>query len=77
MNLVYKKVSKLKDNIKNAEMEIFGLMQTHCSDKVDGHGFCVGMHECPKSPLGYCVYDHVDDPRWDGCLYCHEPHERK
>ena len=33
--------------------------------------------ECDNSPLGYCVYDHIDDPAHDDCIFCHDPEERK
>ncbi len=33
---------------------------------------------CEKgSPTGYCVYDNMNDPANDSCLYCGEPRERK
>lgn len=33
--------------------------------------------ECPTSPIGYCVYNGVEDRAFDNCLFCHDPHERK
>lgn len=33
--------------------------------------------ECSTSPVGYCVYDIVEDPAHDDCLFCGEPEERK
>ena len=33
--------------------------------------------ECSQSPIGYCVYDSIDDPAHDDCLFCHDPEERK
>jgi hypothetical protein len=33
--------------------------------------------ECSDSPCGYCVYDYIDDPAYDTCLFCHQPEERK
>lgn len=33
---------------------------------------------CEKgSPTGHCVYDDVNDPAHDSCLFCGEPRERK
>ena len=37
----------------------------------------IGEWDCDKSPLGLCVYDKVNDPALDDCIFCHEPHERK
>jgi hypothetical protein len=36
-----------------------------------------GVHECSTSPSGTCVYDHERDLRWDNCLFCGDPYERK
>lgn len=33
--------------------------------------------DCENSPVGICVYDSLDDPSHDDCLYCHGPEERK
>jgi len=33
--------------------------------------------KCTKSPIGYCVYDVVEDPVHDDCIFCHDPEERK
>jgi hypothetical protein len=32
---------------------------------------------CEDSPVKYCVYDIVEDPAHDDCLFCHDPEERK
>ena len=32
---------------------------------------------CKDSPLGWCVYDNMEDRYHDDCLFCHEPEERK
>ena len=37
----------------------------------------IGVWECIESPIGVCMYDDMDDPAWDDCLFCHEPDERK
>lgn len=31
----------------------------------------------PKSPLGFCVYNHFEDRPLDNCLFCHQPSDRK
>ena len=33
--------------------------------------------DCETSPVGICVYNDLDDPAHDHCLYCEEPEERK
>lgn len=38
--------------------------------------FEVGYHECP-GPIKVCVYDMVDDPCRDFCIFCGLPEERK
>ena len=38
---------------------------------------CPFFWECEKSPFGWCVYDPVNDPAMDECLYCGDPYERK
>ena len=35
------------------------------------------LWKCRESHIGYCVYDVVDDPAHDDCIFCHEPEERK
>jgi len=37
----------------------------------------IGTWDCKKSPIGLCVYNHMEDEVLDDCLYCHEPDERK
>lgn len=32
---------------------------------------------CEKSPIGWCVYDKVEDPAHDSCVFCGEPEKRK
>lgn len=32
---------------------------------------------CKESPAGVCIYDLVDDPIQDDCIFCHQPNERK
>jgi len=37
----------------------------------------IGSWECKDSPIGVCFYDSREDPAYDDCLICSEPHERK
>jgi len=32
---------------------------------------------CKKSPVKTCIYDSLEDPVHDSCIFCHEPEERK
>ena len=33
--------------------------------------------ECPSSPFGWCAFHIIEDPANDGCVFCHQPQERK
>ena len=35
------------------------------------------MWECADSPIGVCIYDVLDDPARDHCIFCGQPEERK
>lgn len=35
-----------------------------------------GYWECPKSPIGICVYNSNMDRAHDECLFCDEPEQR-
>jgi len=37
----------------------------------------MGSWDCENSPIGICVYDDIEDPYYDNCIFCQEPHERK
>ncbi len=39
--------------------------------------FSIGDWKCDKSPIGECVYDTVNDPYHDDCIFCHDSEERK
>jgi hypothetical protein len=43
----------------------------------DEYDCTIGVHDCPESPIGLCVYNNADDPCNDFCLVCGKPHERK
>lgn len=38
---------------------------------------CKPVWRCNDSPIGWCVYNHFDDPAHDNCVFCGEPEERK
>jgi len=33
--------------------------------------------DCNKSPVLLCVYDSIEDPAMDQCIFCGDPEERK
>jgi D-aminopeptidase len=37
--------------------------------------YCPFVHECKKTPFGWCVYNETVHPGI--CIYCGEPYERK
>ena len=37
----------------------------------------IGVQECYKSPVGWCLYRDGKDSNHDHCLCCGDPHERK
>ena len=34
------------------------------------------LWKCADSPTGFCIYDNLEDPAWDNCLFCNDPYER-
>jgi len=65
---------------RQIERDIFAHLREHCS--VNNH---LGMKsiadyynwKCPTSPVGICLYNDLDDPPHDTCIYCGGPEERK
>lgn len=45
--------------------------------KISPEHVAFGSHICDSRKLYPCVYDNHEDPRWDECLLCGLPHERK
>ena len=43
----------------------------------DSSRLSVGVHDCENSPYRICTYDVWDDPKWDFCVFCNQPHTRK
>jgi len=41
------------------------------------YDYVIGHWECKKSPIGECVYDKVEDPAYDDCIFCSNPYERQ
>ena len=63
---LYKQAGKLIEEIENELTKKEGLGKA-----------IIGIWDCSKSPINLCVYDDLEDPDWDSCIYCFEPDERK
>lgn len=71
------KVQTLEDYMRWTEGEYYNLPRLnpshhHVSMPRQGTQICY-----KPSPTPRCWYDDQKDPRWDSCLFCGEPHERK
>lgn len=78
------RIELLKDLLGDLENELLKLQNEACGAEAEGWSedrksmlHHSEYHECDKSPTGRCVYAIDQDPSWDFCLYCGDPHERK
>jgi len=39
-------------------------------DPMRYYDYVIGDLRCKESPLGQCVFDKVNDPEFNNCLYC-------
>ena len=88
LNQIEKEIEELKKEIENFKKEIEKLddvshdllikiiHQKKPETKNHNLVFSTFWH-CAKSPNGYCVYDLNSDLRFDDCIFCHQPDERK
>lgn len=60
---------------KRLTPSVVALIETHL--EIDGKWLTTSWWECADSPTGYCIYNPVDDPACDCCLFCGDPEERK
>ena len=78
----------IKSIIDRIEREIEGLQNIIYDLKVesvhqrksktkDHHLVFSDFWTCKQSPTGCCVYDLDSDLRYDDCIFCHKPDERK
>lgn len=74
---LHKIITEEKVKICKSQDTIYEIMMTNCIGRRHKYGYKVGLEECPKSSIGICVYDAMEDPAWDDCIYCHKPNERK
>ena len=71
-------IESYREQIQTLDDKIRELVEPELEKKFGySVGYSLGVHECNKSPYGFCTYDHVEDPRWDFCVFCGDPHERK
>lgn len=62
--------------IRDANCTISDILDEHLGDG-EGQFHRVGTWDCPKSPVGFCVYNPSLDRALDNCVFCHRPHDRK
>lgn len=69
---MYDTLNQLRDDIRNKEFELIfdttGLQKSEISIS--------SFWKCNKSPVGYCVYDNIEDSPHDHCVYCNKPEDR-
>ena len=67
-----------KDDLQNKiDILVALLVQKNFPEIAADDIHCSFYWECEKSPFGWCVYNKLDDPAADQCLYCGQPLERK
>ncbi len=65
-------LEELKKDIKQKKYDLIFDITGLQPDKIR-----LGDWDCEKSPTGKCVYDIIEDPCRDHCVFCGEPDERK
>jgi len=80
MHPILQKITEQRRAIHFIESEIDELVKPLLQPIIPNYHrlfFTIGHWECKKSPIGTCVYNHMEDSALDNCLICGEPHERK
>lgn len=77
----------LKDKeLEDLEYELGELQEEICRKRLDlifdetglqESEIYIGDWDCDSSPIGFCVYDIVEDQSCDSCVFCGLPYERK
>jgi len=72
----------IDDQLDEIDNELQNLVNDICRPyfpDADDFFYDAGGWDCEseKNPLPCCVYDEVNDPCFDDCLFCHQPWERK
>lgn len=79
-------VERLEDRMAISEQRMLELVAAEYNAMVEPEdqveGDCLEVtHSWPctekKNPIPVCVYDSLNDPAFDDCIFCHQPHERK
>jgi hypothetical protein len=71
---------KLQQNANSSRLDLIKAMNDDPNiPQIEGMGswFELGSWACPTSPIEVCVYQRIEDPAFDDCLFCHGPDERK
>lgn len=66
-------LKELKEEIKRKKYDLVFDITGLQSNEISFSDFW----KCSKSPTGMCVYDNIEDPAHDSCVFCHEPEDRK
>lgn len=70
---MYDELEELRKEIRRKELDLIfdttGLQESEVAISK--------LWKCDQSPIGYCVYDKIEDPVHDYCVYCNKPEERK
>lgn len=75
IQILKEKIEKLNEEKYRIELEIEEVVKS----AIPGFGMwnTIGTWDCENSPIGVCVYNHIEDPALDDCLFCGGPDERK
>ena len=76
MTEIAQQIKEIRKKQENLEIDLSKLVRTVYPD-YKSMWETVGYWECEESPIGLCIYNHMEDKPLDDCLFCHQPHERK
>jgi hypothetical protein len=76
MNEFRERIQVQKDIIRDAELNIEKIIAPFVEEFAWVYRV-PNIWDCEKSPIGTCIYNKFEDPAMDGCIFCHEPYERK
>ena len=74
------RIEDLSTHIDLLKCKMKEILEEAAGDKLTEPLFmytCKPVWHCDDSPIGWCVYNHFDDPAHDNCVFCGEPEERK
>ena len=77
MSNIAKQLAKLEDEINELQYQQAELIRSVWPEYNAWEYKVPLFWECEESPIGSCVYDSLEDPAWDDCIFCGHPHERK